>query len=196
MRKHSFFITLSTIAVVFLSSCQGQPFTEEDFNKKLFPNGFWDLIIQLTAFVILLLIVFFLGYKPLKRMLEKRRQYVETQLSEAEQAKIYVQEATVLAEQEVAKGKVEAANIIAEAKTQAEAEAAAIIQEARDEAAARRVAADEEIRLAQEASKQEIREQIIDVALQASQAVLGRNVETPDNQRMIDELIDELDGGK
>lgn len=195
MRRKAFY-PLSLFAAIFLCSCQGQPFTEEDFTSKLFPNGVWDLIIQLGAFVILILIVFFLGYKPLKKMLKKRQDYVQGQLDEAENAKKLIAEAQKLSEQEIARGKLEAAAIIEEAKHQAEAEATLIINEAKTQASERRLAADEEIRLAQEASKAEIREQIIDVALQASSQVLGRQVQDEDESRLIGDLIDSLNGGK
>ena len=195
MRKKILY-PLSLFAAIFLCSCEGQPFTEEDFTSKLFPNGVWDLIIQLGAFVILIIIVFFLGYRPLKNMLKKRQDYVQGQLDEAEKAKKLIAEAKVLAEQEIARGKQEAAAIIEEAKHQADAEALSIINEAKAKASERRLAADEEIRLAQEASKLEIREQIIDVALQASSQVLGRQVQGDDESRLIGDLIDSLNGGK
>ena len=54
--------------IPLLDDASDPPFTDSDFINKLFPNGLWDLIIQLLAFVVLLLIVFFLGYKPVKKM--------------------------------------------------------------------------------------------------------------------------------
>lgn len=196
MRRHTKTILLSLFAASLLSSCQGEPFKADDFINKLFPNGLWDLIIQLGAFVVLLVVVFFLGYKPLKKMLDSRREYVQGQLDEAEKAKKVIADAGILAQQEIDKGKQEAQAIITQAKSQAETEAAAIVNDAKAQASARRLAADEEIRLAQEASKQEIRNEIIDVALQASSQVLKRNVDDADNQRMVDDLLDSLEGGK
>ena len=196
MKRRNLTISITLFAAVLLSSCQGQPFSESDFNNKLFPNGLWDLIIQLAAFVILLILVFLLGYKPLKKMLDKRKEYVQNQLDEAEKAKKTISDASLLAQQEIDKGKQEASAIIQEAKAQASVEAASIINEAKEQASAKRRAADEEIKLAQEASKQEIRQEIIDVALQASSQILARNVDDKDNQRMVDELLSSLDGGK
>ena len=197
MKRRSFATFLCVLAVGLLSSCQGQPFVDEDFNKKLFPNGPWDLIIQLAAFVILLLIVFFLGYKPLKKMLSARKEYVEKQLQEAEEAKKIVKEANTLASQEIEKGKEEAKRIIESAKAQANAEAEAIVATAKAEASDRRKAADEEIRIAKENSKQEIRKEIIDVALAASSTILGREVEAKDDDKMLQDLISSLEeGGK
>ena len=196
MKRKISFIALSLFAAASLSACQGEPFTADDFNNKIFPNGVWDLIIQLSAFAILLAIVFFLGYKPLKKMLDQRRDYVQGQLDEAEKAKKLVSEASILAEQEVARGKAEASQIIETAKAEAETTASMIVAEARAQASARRLAADQEIRLAQEASKQEIRQEIIDVALQASSQVLGRQVNDDDESRLIGDLIDSLNGGE
>lgn len=194
MKKRTLFCTLSLFTALLLCSCQGQPFSESDFTNKLFPNGIWDLIIQLLALVVLFIVVFLLGYKPLKKMLDKRRQYVEGQLNEAESAKKMILEASSTAQDEINRGKLEAEAILEQARRQAEIEAEMIVQKAKEEAEARRLANEEEIRLAQEASRQETRQQIIDVALQASEAVLGREVDEEDSSRMVNELISTLEG--
>jgi len=196
MRNHKPIIILSLVSACFLSSCNGSPFSESDFVNKLFPNGPWDLIIQLGAFLVLIAIVFFLGYKPIKKMLTTRKEYVQKQLDDAEAAKKTVADAALVANQEIEKGKEEALSIINEAKIQADKEATSIIAKAKEEASLRRIKADEEIRQAQEASKQQMRDEIIDVALQASSQVLKRNVDDKDNQRLVDELLDSLNGGK
>ena len=68
------------------AASQNVPFTDEDFTRKLFPNGIWDLVIQLAAFVVLLVVVFFIAYKPVKKMVAKRREYVASQIASAEEA--------------------------------------------------------------------------------------------------------------
>ena len=44
---------------------------KDDLIHKIFPENPWDIVIQLSSFVILLLIVFFIGYKPVRKNLQK-----------------------------------------------------------------------------------------------------------------------------
>ena len=185
---------LLPILAVMLTSCQGTPFTDSDFTSKIFPNGYWDFIIQIGAFVVLLIAVFFLGYKPIKKMVAKRREKVSKMIEDAEEKQRIATEAAAKKEATILAGKEEASHIIELAKKQAEAERTAIINEAEAQAALRRKKADEEIEAAKEASKQEIREHIVDVALAASSQVLGREVSKEDNQALLDDFLDGIEG--
>lgn len=185
---------LLPILAVMLTSCQGTPFTDSDFTSKIFPNGYWDFIIQIGAFVVLLIAVFFLGYKPIKKMVAKRRENVSKMIKDAEEKQRIASEAAAKKEATILAGKEEASHIIELAKKQAEAERTAIINEAEAQAALRRKKADEEIEAAKEASKQEIREHIVDVALAASSQVLGREVSKEDNQALLDDFLDGIEG--
>lgn len=185
---------LLPILAVMLTSCQGTPFTDSDFTSKIFPNGYWDFIIQIGAFVVLLIAVFFLGYKPIKKMVAKRRENVSKMIEDAEEKQRIANEAAAKKEATILAGKEEASHIIELAKKQAEAERTAIINEAEAQAALRRKKADEEIEAAKEASKQEIREHIVDVALAASSQVLGREVSKEDNQALLDDFLDGIEG--
>lgn len=176
-----------------LTSCQGEPFTSEDFISKLFPNGYWDFLIQLLAFVVLILAVFFIGYKPVKRMLEKRREAVHSMIEDAKANQKVAREAALQKDETIARGKEEANAIILEAKKQAQAEAALILSKAEEEAALKRKKADEDIASAKERSKREIHDEIIDVALSASAKVLGREVTSKDNEELLREFLTDVE---
>ena len=49
----------------------------QDFVNKLFPNGWEPLVVQLLAFGVLVLAGIFLGYKPIKKLLNERGNYIE-----------------------------------------------------------------------------------------------------------------------
>ncbi len=169
------------------------PFTDKDFIDKLFPNGIWDLIIQLAALLVLILIVFFVAYKPVKKMIAKRKEYIANNIAESERLKLEAEEAASKKEETIEEGKLEAERIISDARVQAEASAKAIIDEAQTEAARRKVRADEEILAAKEKSKAEVKAEIVDVAMQASSKLLGREVQSKDNERLLDEFVASLE---
>ena len=189
--KRSLSILLPFLALT-LTGCQGEPFGADDFIKKIFPNGYWDFLIQLLAFVVLLLIVFFLGYKPVRKMLQKRHDAVEGMIQDAETNQKVAREAAAKKEATIEEGKQQAASIVANAKKQAETEAGAILARAEEEAMLKRKKADEDIAAAKEASKQEIHDQIVDVAIAASEKVLSREVSEKDNRALLDDFLKDM----
>jgi len=193
MRKNhrALWILLPLFAGV-LCSCAGQPFGDDTFTQKIFPNGIWDLTIQLIAFVVLIVIVFFLGYKPIKKMMQKRQDTVNAMIEDTKKNQAIAHKAALASDQKIQEGKEEAERIIASAKKQAEFEKTKMLQEAANEIAAKRKKADEDIKAAQEASKEEVRRQIVDVAMLASETLLQREVNTADNQRLVSSFVDEL----
>lgn len=168
------------------------PFQSEDFINKIFPNGFWDLIIQLLAFVALLVFVFFIGYKPVKKMVAKRREHVANEIAEAEAANKVAQDAAAKSAALIDEGKAQAQAILTKAIAQGEAEKARLLEEADIEIASRKKAADDDIALAKEKSKDEVRDEIVNVALLASEQLLGRSVEDEDHKRMVSSFVDDL----
>ena len=163
---------------------------KDDLIHKIFPENPWDIVIQISSFVILLLIVFFIGYKPVKKNLQKRREYVEGMLSGAEENNRIAREAAANKDHLIEEGKQEAARIVAEAKSQATAEAAAIVAEAKADASRRRAQADREIEEAKEASLLEVKDSIVDVAIAASSQVLEREVSKEDHEKFIKDFVD------
>lgn len=186
------FISLVPNIVTLTADVPTNPFSAEEFQNKIFPNGIYDFIIQLVAFIILLLIVFFLGYKPVKKLLKERADYVEKTIAEANAKNAIAQEAVAKKEEIVDSGKATADSIIAEARAQAQLEADKIISDAKKAAEEKKKQADIDIEIAKEKSKQEIRDEIVNVALLASSQLLGREVNEDDNRKMVNDFVDSL----
>ena len=54
--------------------------------ENLIPN--WvSFVCQLGALIVMILVIFFVAYKPMRKMLQKRADYVEQNIKEAEEAK-------------------------------------------------------------------------------------------------------------
>ena len=194
MRNKKRFLWILLPVAALLSSCQGSPFSDEDITAKIFPNGYWDFLIQLIAFVILLLIVFFLGYKPLKKMMAARHDKIQAMIQDAEENQRVAHNAAMAAEETIEEGRQEAERILESARAQAKAEGKAIIAAAEEEAASKRRKAQEDIAAAEEASRARVREEIIDVAMLASETLLGREVNSEDNARLVETFVDSISG--
>lgn len=199
-----------TVAVVFLvallfgiflglflkadTEISDAPFGSSEFVNKIFPNGLWDFVIQVVAFVILLIFVFFIGYKPVKQAMAKRDASIQHDLEDAKAQRKIAMEAASKKEETIEEGKREAARLVSSAKAQAEVQAKSIVEAAQQEAASTKKKADEDIALAKKKSEQETRQQIIDVAFAASSQVLGREVNSEDNERLVSGFVDDING--
>ena len=192
MKKSKFVILgLSSFA---LSGC-ADAITKESFMDKLFPNP-WDALAIFLAFIILLLVVFFFAYKPVKKLLKQRSDYVESKIRNAEEREKESEKLLQQAKDEVKASRVEAMEIVETAKEDANKERQAILEKAKEEKAEEIKRTKEEIAQEIEASKDEIHREIVSVALDASSKVLQREVNKKDNEKLIDSFIDDLKENK
>ncbi len=167
----------------------------QEIIEKLIPN-FWDFLIQLIAFVLLIVIVFFVAYKPLKKLSAKRKEYVDENLRGSEKAKAEAEEYLKASKESVEKSKLEAKQILIDAKAGAEKEAEEILAKAQEDAQLAKRKADEEIEEAKRKSRQDVHKEIVDVAIASSEKVLGREVNKEDEKRLLDDFVNNLNEGK
>ena len=184
---------LLPILAVMLTSCQGTPFTDSDFTSKIFPNGYWDFIIQIGAFVVLLIAVFFLGYKPIKKMVNKRQDYVANEIREAKEKNLQAEENLTQSKETVLANRRLASEIIDNAKIEAENQKQEILKSAEDEVLEMKKRAERDIKQSEEDAKEAIRQKMVEIALDASSEILKRNVNDEDNEKLVDEFIKEID---
>lgn len=190
MKRASKFLPLILLVTV-LASCDGA-ISKDDFITKLFPNV-WDALATFLAFVILLLVAFYFGYKPVKKLIKKRGDYVEGKIKEADDKEKQASEKLLEAETKVKQSNVEAMAIVEKAKEDALVEKERIALEAKKAREEEVKKAKEEIAQEIEASKDEVHKEIVSVALDASKKVLSREVNSKDNEKLIDDFIKDLD---
>ena len=174
----------------FLTSCE--PIKGEQIIEKLFPNV-WALIAQLISFLILVIGMIFLVYKPVKKYLTKRREILDNEVTDTEANKNKALNHVLTSEKEIASSKQKAKTIINNAEISASKKHDEIIEnakiEAKDIIKDANIAADK----IKEDAKLELKNQIVDTALNASKKVLEREVSEKDNEKIIDDFISQLD---
>ena len=170
----------------FLTSCE--PIKGEQIIEKLFPNV-WALIAQLISFLILVIGMIFLVYKPVKKYLTKRREILDNEVKETEENKNKALNNVLTSEKEIASSKQKAKTIINNAEISASKKHDEIIEKAKDIIKDANIAADK----IKEDAKLELKNQIVDTALKASKKVLEREVSEKDNEKIIDDFISQLD---
>lgn len=160
--------------------------------EKLIPNWF-AFLVQLIALIVLLIIIFVFAYKPVKSFLDKRADYIEKEVKDAEENNRIAKENALKSEQMITDSKKTASEIIENANQRALKEADEIKDETRNEISRMKAAAEEEIKEAKAQSLKDIHNEMVDVALCASEKILQREVDKSDNEQLARDFIDNLD---
>jgi F-type H+-transporting ATPase subunit b len=163
----------------------------EDFINKVFPN-IWAFLIQLIAFLIMSFVVIKFAYKPVSAFLAKRREFIASNLKEAEEKNLQANENILKAEQSLQESKKEAVKIIQEAQKEASKEKDAILEEAKKELAIKRMRAQEDIKREQEKAIKEVHDEVVDLAYETTKTILNREVSSKDDKKMIDDFVNDL----
>lgn len=168
------------------------PFTAKDFLDKIFGN-FWSLLINLLALIVLFVFVFFIAYKPLRKYVDKRKEYIESNIKDAEDAKELYEGKLATSETMIEEAQEKASNIIAKAEDDAKIAGAKIIEKANEDAKLREMQAQENIRLEEEKARKALHDEVVNLAFDTSKELLGRSVESADNKRLADEFASSLE---
>lgn len=160
---------------------------------KLVPN-LWAFLTQLLAFIIMIVIVIKLGYKPVHKFMTSRKEYVKNNLESAAKSNSEAQKAVVDANANLVNSRKEANQILLEAKKQAEADKAKYQMELDQELKARRFQAEADISAEKKQAILDAKSQIIDIALSASSSLLGREVNDEDNKKLVSQFVDDVSG--
>ena len=151
-----------------------------------------DLLINIVSIIVLYLVVKKLAYKPVKKFLDARTERVESQKNEAATA---LTEATEMKEQyeELLKDSENAkADAIKEGINNAKAEATEIINSAREQAKTIVDKANKNAQAKEQEALYNAREEIVNLAIDASAPLLTRQFDDADNKRLIEDFLDSL----
>ncbi|MCA9126382.1 MAG: F0F1 ATP synthase subunit B [Planctomycetales bacterium] len=144
------------------------------------------------VFLILLVGLTYVGWKPIMEGLEKRERGIAENISSAERAS--KEAAARLAEYEakLAAAAQEAQSLVAEARKDAEAAGQKLIAAAQEEAVQQRERAISDIESAKRVALGELAAKSTDIAMSLAQRVVGREVNANDHQGLIQDMISKL----
>jgi len=164
----------------------------DDILSKLIPN--WtSFVVQLAAFLVLVAAVIFLAYKPVKKIIKKREDYIEDNIKQSELAKSRANDNIIKSEETLTNSHKQANEIIEQAKLDAENERNRLLEETNLQIQKMKLDAEEDIKQSKEDAKEEIRKEMVSLALDASSEILSRNVSTKDNEKLADDFIRSMD---
>ena len=193
MKKRKLIFLLPVIGL--LTSCDSESISKElnaeTFMNKLIPN--WpSFVAQLGALIVLIIVFFIFGYKPVRNILKKRQDHIESQIKDAEESKAKWQENELKSKETVLASQRTAADIVAEAKLDAQKERAVILENTQAEVNKMKKEAENDITRMEKEAQEQIKKEIVNVALDASSELLGREVSSKDNARLLEEFVEDM----
>ena len=149
------------------------------------------LVTQIVSFLILLVILRALLYKPLLRMLDQRAARIRESLESAEKAKQDAARAQEEMKDQMKAARAEGQAMITEAREVADRFREEELARAREEIGAERARAEANIQQERDAAIEELRRQFADLAIGAAERVVGRSLDEGAHRDIIDEVLEE-----
>lgn len=163
----------------------------QGINNKLIPSWL-SFVVQFGALVVLLIVVFIFAYKPIKKMLNKRAEYIENNIREAEEKNAAAETNKIESQELVLASKKEAAMIIENANNQAEINRENILEETRNDVLKMKKQAEIDIENSKQEALDAIHNEMVDIALSASEEILKREINKDDDARLAEEFVEKL----
>ena len=147
------------------------------------------IIFTLINTLIILLLYRFLLHKPVMKILEERKEKIGSEMKAAEDAQAEAEAVKAEYTQKLQESKEEAAQIVSAAVKRAGERENQIIAEAQQEAADLKKKAEESIELEKKKAINEIKDQISDIVIMASEKVIEKEISKSDNEALINSFI-------
>lgn len=154
------------------------------------------LLAQIVNFLILLVLLYSIAYKPLRRMMEERSNRIRQGLEQAEQASRRLAEADEEARRKLEEAQRKGQEILSQAAALGERLKEEARQEARAQAEALIARARGEIELEREQAIRQLRQEFADLAILAAEKVLRETLDRERHRRLIEEVLEETKGLK
>lgn len=159
--------------------------------ENLFGN-IYAMLAQIVATVVLLVLIIVFAYKPAKKFLDKRRELLNNEVKETKEKNIEADKNLSVSKESIKASKIKAQEIIEKAEADANIRRDEIIAETEQETKKMISDAQNVIKKQQEQALNEIKDVVVGVALDASSRILEREVSEQDNQKIIDDFVNEV----
>lgn len=157
----------------------------------LFPN-IWTMITQLISTGILFLVVKHFLWQPAREFLDKRAEYAQDQIAQAEGLRHEAAKMNADADSTLKNAGAQAREIIDKAKHDSLVLKDSILKDAKQEADIKLEAARKEIEYEKQAMRNEVTKEIVDVALAATEKLLLDKVTDDDDRLAIEKFVKEV----
>ena len=152
----------------------------------------WDILISFANLAILTWIVKKFVFKPVKKMMDARRESIDSAYARAEKAEEEAEEHRQNYAAAMAAARQTTDHMISQAARDAERRGAEIENEARERAQEIVKQAEADALLEKKKAEDDIRKEIADVSTQLTEKLLEREIRPEDHRGLIDSFLQEL----
>lgn len=194
MKKKLLKLAWLSPCLLFLASCDVEKASgniTETINDAI-PNLYITLA-QLGAFIVMVVLVIVFGYKPIKKKLDARREYVQKNLEDSGEHLKKAKKAQEEAENNITDSRVKANAIVEAARRQAMEETKQMMDKAQESIDLRKKQGEAELEERKKNLERDTHDQIVKTALDASKEILGRELTQEDNDEMIAKFLEDID---
>lgn len=149
------------------------------------------LIWQIINFSLLLILLYFILYKPMLRMMDQRSQRIKESLEQAERMRAETARAEEQVREQIEAARREGQNIISQAVQVGERIKEEARAEARKEAEALISRARAEIEREREEALEALRKEFADLAIRAAEKVVRQALDRQAHRKLIEEVLEE-----
>lgn len=154
------------------------------------------LIAQLVSFAILFVILTFLLYRPVRRILDERSNRIKESMEQAEQIKVKMAETEERVREQLEAARREGQTVMAQAGQMGERVKEEARLEARREAESIMARGRVEIDRERDEAIEDLRRQFVELAILAAEKVINETLDKERHRRLIDEVLEEGPKGK
>ena len=154
------------------------------------------IVFTLINTLIIFLIFRIFLYKPVCKILEKRKQMAAAEIDDARKAKEEAEKAQQEYTARLADAKAEAEEIVKAATLRAQKREEVILSEANQKAAEIRAKAEETIEKDKQRALNEVKDEISEMVVMAAQKVVEKEISAKDNEAIIAKFLEEVGANK
>lgn len=153
----------------------------------------WTFLLQTLNVLVVILVLYFLLFKPLGGLMEKRTQFVEGSLAEVKTQREEAERLLAEYQAQLQQAQVEARTIVTQATREAEELARVRKRETEQETQRLLERTKAEIENERKRALASIREEVTGLTLLVAERVIGRELNQEDHQRLVSEMLSDID---
>ena len=156
------------------------------------PQLLVDTGITLIAMLVLFILLSYLLFNPARKLIQKRKDYIQGQLDEAAKAPTDAMEMKSEYDEKLSQVDKETAELLADARRKALSREKEIVEKASEEAHQIKVRAEKEVELEKEKVRDEMKQEMVQVASVMAGKFVAASMDEDKQAQLIDETLKEM----
>ena len=154
------------------------------------------ILAQMLNFLILVVVLRAVAYKPIVKMLKDREDTIAASLKKADDDAAKAEAALKEYQDQLANARTKAQDIVDKAEKRAQEDHEAFVQATQKEIAQMKEAAEQQNQRERQQAVEQLKGEMITLSLAAASKIVSKNMDADENEKLIGEFIDQLDKDK